>query len=283
VNLKIHALNVGHGDSLIVQLPNGSNGVIDYNRCKERTDLLRFLTDKLGVSELLFVCLTHPHSDHLSGLEKLLKYYEAQGRRVKEFWYSDFNLPSTGYQDLIEYVAYQYENYGEPVPRIVRAGEVMTMGEIEIKCLAPPQDYPTFPHDIENPQGSEVNNSIIVFQIRYSKVWILLGGDAEEESWNTIRNIYSIPIAKAIKISHHGSVNGSPIWLIDKFRTTKAYGVISEGQPNSYGLPDSIVVHRWRESIKSNHLLITQENEDVSGQDILIQSDGHHVRLEKVQ
>jgi metal-dependent hydrolase (beta-lactamase superfamily II) len=64
--LKVHVLNVEHGDSIIVEF-NGSFGLIDSNRCGQRIPALEKL-QALGAERLRFVALTHPHHDHYRGI-----------------------------------------------------------------------------------------------------------------------------------------------------------------------------------------------------------------------
>jgi hypothetical protein len=78
--LSIHVLNVGHGNSAIVEFDNGSEkafGVIDSN-LPSGTSEPRALVKlrELGAKRLSFVCLTHPHKDHFRGLFSIIKAFE---------------------------------------------------------------------------------------------------------------------------------------------------------------------------------------------------------------
>jgi hypothetical protein len=78
--LTIHVLNVGHGNSAIVEFDNGTEkvfGVVDSNVPGGQTEP-RALTKlrQLGATRLSFVCLTHPHADHFKGLHKIINAFE---------------------------------------------------------------------------------------------------------------------------------------------------------------------------------------------------------------
>jgi len=70
----LHVLNVGDGDSIIVEAPADDNGnrailVID---CFKANKSLNYM-NKIGITHLDLVVATHPHRDHILGLENVLK------------------------------------------------------------------------------------------------------------------------------------------------------------------------------------------------------------------
>jgi len=93
-DLRLHIINVGHGDGILVEFPDVIEGSVRKLRLglidagskdrsaavtnKVRNYISRFLRCRLGqdpstnapAEEYIFefICLTHPHSDHLSGL-----------------------------------------------------------------------------------------------------------------------------------------------------------------------------------------------------------------------
>ncbi len=105
-SLKLYVLDVGHGDSLIVQFPDGiSHGIVDCNRHKESNTgfggnynpewpkaltYFRNLVDKGQKPVIEFVCLTHPHIDHYMGYGHLLEGLMDMKIPIREFW--DFGV-----------------------------------------------------------------------------------------------------------------------------------------------------------------------------------------------
>jgi len=75
--LNIYFFNVGHGDSIAVQFPDNTWGIIDCNRNRGEIDpnVLKFLKLE-GIKSLRFLCLTHPHDDHFKGIDKIIEYFE---------------------------------------------------------------------------------------------------------------------------------------------------------------------------------------------------------------
>ena len=81
-SLRVHVLNVGDGDAIVIEFPevNGSRryGVVDCYSSSKTIDYL----GKLGVTDLEFVCATHPHYDHIRGMPKLLDQYKGTYPRL---------------------------------------------------------------------------------------------------------------------------------------------------------------------------------------------------------
>src|SRR3989339_97729 len=71
--LKVTFVNVGQGDAIYVEFPNGKNALIDGGNSGVLID--GFLKSK-GVTKIDFVALTHPHSDHYRGLKKVFDNYQ---------------------------------------------------------------------------------------------------------------------------------------------------------------------------------------------------------------
>ena len=94
---KIHTINVGHGDSLIIEINNNVKNyyiVIDCHNPNSQGEspTLTFLKQK-GITELDFIFLTHADRDHYSGMYQLLDYYSKAGRKI-----GDFVLPTLDYR-----------------------------------------------------------------------------------------------------------------------------------------------------------------------------------------
>ena len=70
----IHFLDVGRGDSIILQFGNGRTYLVDSNEVMGKTMPLEYLTQTLGVKELETVVVTHPHRDHIQGIQRIIKH-----------------------------------------------------------------------------------------------------------------------------------------------------------------------------------------------------------------
>ena len=67
-NLKVHFIDVGQGDSIFIELPNDEVMLIDAGESSEEEKVYNYITN-LGYNNIDFVVGTHPHTDHIGGLE----------------------------------------------------------------------------------------------------------------------------------------------------------------------------------------------------------------------
>ena len=77
--LSIHILNVGHGNSAIIQYQTSkekSFGVIDSNHEGDGDPPVLSKLIELGADNISFIALTHPHADHYTGLSKVIETYK---------------------------------------------------------------------------------------------------------------------------------------------------------------------------------------------------------------
>jgi beta-lactamase superfamily II metal-dependent hydrolase len=234
--LGVHVFNVGHGDSIVLELPDGSWGVVDC-KCEsppKEPSVLRFLRAK-NVQRLAFVCLTHPHADHFSGLPQILDYY---GENVEEIWcfridskhWSDFltiqrNAATTSskgrqFDELHSvFVHLRHKLRDNRVQLLDANHRLPSYGGVEIDCLAP------HPKELSNYQTSlarlakrpsqyraDENRLSAVLRLRYGRSTVLLGSDATTDSWidisrNSAKRGESLT-SNLVKVSHHGSNRG---------------------------------------------------------------------------
>jgi len=85
LSFSIHVFDVGHGDSLLIESPSGKIGIVDCNKKGESIPLLEFIQQSKK-DEIEFVCLTHHHSDHYSGMLELLEFCTSNNIKIKNFF-----------------------------------------------------------------------------------------------------------------------------------------------------------------------------------------------------
>ncbi|MEP7122665.1 MAG: hypothetical protein ABJE95_17205 [Byssovorax sp.] len=85
--LHVVVFGPGHGEAVLVRMPDGEVGVVDGcvdpQPDSSTRDPVSELVEALHVERLLFACLTHPHEDHYLGFAKLISQ-----RRPKHLWWS---------------------------------------------------------------------------------------------------------------------------------------------------------------------------------------------------
>jgi hypothetical protein len=90
------------------------------------------------------------------------------------------------------------------------------------------------------------NNSSVVIELEWNGWRLLLPGDAEEKSWEMMDRNGALRPVHFLKISHHGSANGSPEHQIDKVLPEEApadgrsrFAVVSTREGAYSGVPDT--------------------------------------------
>ena len=94
--MRVYVFNVGSGDHILVQLPNKKYGIIDFhyqsNLGQAEVPAQSFLRKKLEEGEdvhIAFIHLTHPHHDHMKGMESFLNWSqdESVSIEIDDFWW----------------------------------------------------------------------------------------------------------------------------------------------------------------------------------------------------
>ena len=109
-DLVVHMLNVGKGDTILIEFPadsagKRSYGLVDCYKSDKTINYLKNLRDaRPGKPGLKFLCATHPHSDHIAGIRSILRNPDCS---PEEFWDSGFRHNSKTYHDVLEEIRQQ--------------------------------------------------------------------------------------------------------------------------------------------------------------------------------
>ena len=239
--LRIHFVNVGHGDAIILEFPDYPDfddetvnyahyAVVDTGRqgvTKER--LTKYLWELITIRNIQyridFVCITHPHKDHYGGLKPLLAKFSGN---IRQFWDCGFRITGINYNKFLEKIAND--------KRIVfvrpAAGMEFEFGDVRIYALGPSLDL----RNRFDTYGVDQNNASIVLKLQFENSMAILAGDAQFDSWGKI--VEEFPRKSKIsfqddasvirsdgdnqlncqllKISHHGSKHGTSLEYLEK-------------------------------------------------------------------
>lgn len=215
--LKVHFINVGQGDSILIQAPAGKTMLIDGGPKSAGDDIVDFLKSK-GVKTLDYVVATHPDADHIGGLTDILKSFS-----VKNFIDSGKSHTTDTYYDLLTLV--DKKNIKYIVPKTLDTYQL----DPNIKTQVLYADA----------TADDNNDASIVLKLTYNKVSFLLTGDADTEIEELIASKYNVN-ATVLKAGHHGSDTSSSPKFISKVKPDVA--ILSYGKSNSYGHPNTSVV-----------------------------------------
>ena len=208
--LRVVFLDVGQGDAVLLQVPEG-NVLVDQGPPEARVG--RQLR-QLGVRRLAALVLTHPQRDHVGGAADVL-------RRLKVDVVLDPGLVSESPDQAAALAAARTRSV--PV-RIVRAGSEFRLGRLRLRML-----WPVEP----GPPGADPNDYAVVMLASYGATDLVLPADAE----SNVTSRLSISAVEVLKVAHHGSADEGLPGLLDELEPHVA--VISVGGGNDYGHPRS--------------------------------------------
>ncbi|MCM3616480.1 MBL fold metallo-hydrolase [Sutcliffiella horikoshii] len=221
--LLAHFIDVGQGDSILLQTPNGSNILIDTGPKKSAKQLLSYLK-KINVTSIDLLVITHPDFDHIGGIPSLLEKIP-----VKKI------LDSGKAHTTLTFIQYKQYVWNNIVP-VQYAKEKMSLQidpDIKIKVLN------------SGSEEKETNNASIVLHLTYGDIKYLLMGDTEEEEEKRLSRKYNLE-STILKVAHHGSNSSSTASFLKDVQPKIA--VISAGRDNDFHHPHLPVINRLIES-----------------------------------
>mgnify|MGYP001199844421 FL=1 len=214
------ACDVGQGDALVVSAGGDRAVVVDTGPDPVLVDAC--LRD-LGVRRVPLLVLTHPHLDHVGGLEGVLRR-----RAVGAALVGHARRPTP------EGARLSARLRERRIPEwSVPPGTRWRFGPTEITVLAPDPRPGAAPVPEGAGEGSAVNNASVVLHVRWPVGSALLSGDVETEAQAALLR-RGVPPVDVLKVPHHGSARGDPAFLA-AIRPRAA--LISVGAGNDYGHP----------------------------------------------
>lgn len=254
--LSVTLIDVGWGDSILIETSDIDAGgprprfmLIDSNDNAEKDywPSWNFLRKHFGLREDQFdtekpffdaVILSHDHSDHGSGLKRIMQKYG-----TNNFWYPKVNREESVVLSSLQ----AYTDH--PMVRIDHEAldnskDISNLGDVAMEILWPP------PNTID----PKPNNNSIVLTLELDGVTFLLTGDAEGKVWDQISS--QIPLStQVIKVPHHGSKNGTlhhgnTPWVdrVRNFPNTPCLGISCHpNYPNRYDFPHQQVLNVFQQ------------------------------------
>ncbi len=248
--LKLHFIDVGQGDAILLQCPGGENILVDGGDKVQGEALCAYLRE-CGIQELAAIVGTHPHADHIGGLIKVVQEFP-----VKAVYMPRITHSSDTFRDLLLAI----KNKGLKIST-AKAGVELPLQAIKARFIAPRADH-----------YEDLNNYSAVLKIDYGAKSFLFMGDAEKESEEQILSSGLNIRADVLKLGHHGSASSSGEDFIKA--VAPSWAVIMCAPNNDYGHP-----HRETLQVLGKYgaeLLRTDEDGT-----LIITSDGQKIEAYK--
>ena len=259
--ITVKVLNIGQGDSILIQ--TGEKTVLVDTSDVDERDKLRTELKKADVKKIDTIILTHPHADHIGGMDVLLDEYPVG-------MVYDNGMPSTS-KLFLGYVKKLKEKKIER-KGLVAGDRVDLGGGAVFEVLAPSAELVKegnvkgYKHD--------PNNESVVGRLVFGDFTMMLTGDAEKKEEQAILAAGGTVQSKILKSGHHGSKTSSSADFLRAVKPEAA--LISCGVNNDYG-------HPHKETMKKYHALnipiyVTAENGTIT-----VTSDGktYNISIER--
>lgn len=249
--LTVSFLDVGQGDSVFIEAPNGNQLLIDGGR---NDFVVSELSGGLDFGDKIIdvVLSTHPDGDHIGGLPEIFDRFD-----ILNYVDNGAKGDTGTYLSLSDRVSSESSRYIK-----AERGLVIVLDKeknIYFQVLAPDKNF-TF---------GDTNDMSVVGRLVYGESSFMLTGDASKAVENIL--VYSDPDlldSDILKAGHHGSKTSSGLLFLEK--VSPEISIISAGQDNTYGHPHVSVI----ENIKKVDSEILETSKEGT---ITFQSDGVNV------
>ncbi|MDU1601571.1 MAG: ComEC/Rec2 family competence protein [Clostridium sp.] len=243
--LKVHFIDVGQADSILIQQGN-ENMLIDAGN-NEDEDTIKSYLNNLGITEFKYVVGTHAHEDHIGSLDYIMNSF-----KVGKIYFPKVTATTKKFENLVKAVKNKGMQFTAP-----KVGEIFNLGQAKCTILAPNSN-----------NYEDANNDSIVIKLEYGSNSFMFTGDAEDVSEKEMLSKGLDLKADVLKVGHHGSKSSS----CDEFLNTvnPKYAVISVGKDNDYGHPNKESLQR----LSSRGIQIYRTDESGT---IVATSDGYNI------
>jgi beta-lactamase superfamily II metal-dependent hydrolase len=212
--VKVHFIDVGQADSILLQIPGGQNILVDAGNNEDGPLVVEYLREQ-GVQKIDYLVATHPHEDHIGGMDNVIKNFE-----IGKVFMPNIQTTTKTFEDVL--LALKAKDLKITT---AKAGvSVLEQDNLKMNFVAPNKN-----------NYEDLNNWSAVMRVQYGDTAFLLTGDAEQLSEKEMLAAGANLKADVLKIGHHGSNSSTG----KKFLNAVApeYAVISVGKDNDYGHP----------------------------------------------
>jgi competence protein ComEC len=232
-DLKVTFVDVGQGDSILVEFPGRAKMLIDAGGLPVgsfdvgESVVAPFLWSK-GIKKIDILVLTHGHSDHLYGLPAV-----AADFRIGEYWEAVRPVGEAAYEKLMTALR------GVPRKQVFR-GFSRQVGDVRIEALSPPAPGP-------GPSPPADNDRSLALRIHCGQTSFLLAADIGIPAERDILAEGGAGLRSSVlKSPHHGSNGSSSTPFLEA--VAPGIVVVSVGAGNRYGLPHAEILDRYRKA-----------------------------------
>lgn len=246
--LKVHFIDVGQADSILIQTPSGLNMLIDAGETKSGA-ILAYLKG-LNINRLDYVVATHPHEDHISEMHRIIDNFD-----IGKFYMPNVGNWTVEYKNMIK----SLNNKGIKSLEAKAFVNLNLGSNIRCEIISPSS----------NNYGDNLNNWSAVIRLSYGNTSFLFTGDAEAlAEKEMINNKFNLK-STVLKVSHHGDRNATCDEFLQAVKPSIA--IISAPESSVWGHPHQEVMERLiknnilvYQTSKSGNIVLTSDSKNIS-------------------
>lgn len=246
--LEVHFIDVGQGDATYIEMPDGTDILIDAGEGAYGNTVVNYLKEQEKDIDIEYLIATHPDSDHIGGMQKVFTdlsvknfYYPTDAPHDTKTWNNVLSLSKSEGCKVLN----------------ATTGTTLNLGGATLKFVQPNVDY------------KDNNEDSVVALLDYNDTEVLLTGDAEATTEADMISEGMLMDIDVLKVGHHGSNSSTTQEFLNKVKPE--YSIISVGK-NNYGHPTQNILNRLT-SIGSKIF-----RTDLNG-NIVVKSDGTNINI----
>lgn len=219
--VKVHFIDVGQADSILIQQDKYSM-LIDAGNNEDGQLVCEYIK-KQGINKIDYVVGTHPHEDHIGGLDNVINTFD-----IGEIYMPQKSATTKTYKDVL--TAIKAKNLSINAPKV---GNSFKLGDADFTIMAPYKIY------------EDANNCSIVLKMKYGNNSFLFNGDAEAVSeMDMVKGNLDLK-CDVFKVGHHGSKTSTCSNFLSSVNPSVA--VVSVGKDNKYNHPSKSTMDRLKD------------------------------------
>ncbi|KAB1440963.1 ComEC/Rec2 family competence protein [Candidatus Galacturonibacter soehngenii] len=219
-SMQVHFIDVGQADSILI-LSDDEAMLVDAGNNEDGTYLVKYLKEQ-GISKLKYVIATHPHEDHIGGMDDVINNFT-----VETVLMPDVTHTTKTFEDVLN--AMNENDLGITIPSV---GEEYEIGKAKFVVIAPNKEM----------DENNLNDASIGVKLMNGNNRFIMCGDAQKFSEKEMLQSGIDLSAQVYKVSHHGSNTATTDAFLKAI--SPEYAIIQCGENNSYGHPHKETLHK---------------------------------------